>query len=138
MRKCRTCHIYTQTIRFPYRKSNHLCDVVKYTCDTCHKLNRRRRDPQRNSRYKHTYGITLDQYNVMLKSQQGRCAICRRPQKDLFKHLSIDHCHKTGNIRGLLCIPCNLGLGSFKDCPDLLRHASNYLRQTTTYKEPIR
>lgn len=73
------------------------------------------------------HGITLDEYNAMLAAQNGRCAICfALPEK---KRLSIDHCHATLKIRGLLCAPCNHALGFFKDEPKRLREAANYLER---------
>ena len=71
---------------------------------------------------KHKYGITLEQQTQMLKVQGGLCAICKQPML----RLCVDHCHTTGHIRGLLCTPCNTGLGAFKDNPDSLNNAINY------------
>lgn len=70
------------------------------------------------------YGITDDEYDAMVEVQQGRCAVCRQePDGRLF----VDHDHRTGQNRGLLCHNCNLGLGHFKDDPDVLRAALDYL-----------
>ena len=74
-----------------------------------------------------TYGINLDQYNELLKKQNGCCAICQRPSKELKKRLGIDHDHTTGKIRGLLCYECNYGLGYFKDNSSFLLRAIDYL-----------
>jgi hypothetical protein len=58
-----------------------------------------------------TYGISLDDYNRMLSAQGGVCAMCKSPEKSKFngkdRRLCVDHCHKTGKIRGLLCVVCN-------------------------------
>jgi hypothetical protein len=62
----------------------------------------------------------------LYKAQNGCCAICNRPEST-DKALSLDHCHKTGEIRGLLCQGCNLGLGWFRDSPETLKAASEYL-----------
>ena len=61
----------------------------------------------------------------MLSNQSGHCAICINKDK---RKLAVDHCHKTGKIRGLLCSNCNQGLGMFKDNLDFLGRARNYLR----------
>jgi hypothetical protein len=86
---------------------------------------------QLNIHLKHKFGITLDQYNQMLESQNGVCAICNNfeIEKNQYgiKRLSVDHNHQTGKIRGLLCTKCNTGLSFFKDKPDLLIKANNYL-----------
>jgi hypothetical protein len=58
-------------------------------------------------------------------SQDGRCAICRRRFDG--GSFVVDHCHKRGHVRGLLCYPCNSGLGMFKDNPNRLVAAANYL-----------
>ncbi len=64
------------------------------------------RHKQRDAYYKRTYGITLVQYNVILKKQGGVCAVCKRPPKPE-RNLAVDHDHKTGEIFGLLCYVCN-------------------------------
>lgn len=70
------------------------------------------------------YGLTLEQYHSMLQAQEGRCHIC----KELFGTLiHIDHDHQSGAVRGLLCHKCNVGLGHFRDDPELLRAAAIYL-----------
>ncbi len=69
--------------------------------------------------------VTRSQYEDMLKAQNGKCAICRRPPKE--SRLHIDHNHGTLKIRGLLCYSCNIGLGFFKDTPVFLLNALEYL-----------
>jgi hypothetical protein len=76
------------------------------------------------------YGITIEQYDAMLEAQGGVCAICKRPPKGgntSSKNLNVDHDHKTGERRGLLCNDCNPALGKFQDSPQLLRAAAAYL-----------
>ena len=73
------------------------------------------------------YGITLEDYNKIFAKQNGKCKICDIHQSEFKIALSVDHCHKTGNIRGLLCRDCNTSLGKFKDDPDVLRTAADYL-----------
>ena len=69
------------------------------------------------------YGITPEQFDAMLIAQSGRCAICSDPMDPP----NIDHCHTAGHVRGLLCGPCNRGLGMFRDSPAALRAAADYL-----------
>ncbi len=69
------------------------------------------------------YGISIDEYNAMATKQNNRCAICLKEPKVLY----VDHCHKTGVIRGLLCNKCNLGLGRFDDDAELVQRAFKYL-----------
>lgn len=66
------------------------------------------------------------EYTERLKAQCGKCAICGR---ELWEKLRIDHDHKTGNLRGLLCDNCNWGLGNFKDNPAFLESAIKYLNK---------
>jgi hypothetical protein len=64
-------------------------------------------DVSRNSRYKKKYGITIAIYDQMLVSQDNSCAICRKHTSSFKKRLAVDHNHKTGKVRGLLCSYCN-------------------------------
>ena len=75
------------------------------------------------------YGMSLSDYRRMEESQGGLCAICGEPEPGKFGNLHVDHCHETGEVRGLLCASCNLGLGKFRDRPDLLIAASAYLEK---------
>jgi len=85
----------------------------------------RYKDRLSNSYLNKLYGISLKEYNEILLSQNGVCDICKN--ENGAKKLGVDHCHRTGNIRGLLCDSCNKGLGMFRDNPDLLRRAIDYL-----------
>jgi hypothetical protein len=82
---------------------------------------RRWRDMER------TYGIKKEDYIKMFVAQSGRCLICYRHQDDLKRKLSVDHCHVTGIVRGLLCVFCNTGLGMFKDNILFIESAKKYL-----------
>ena len=82
---------------------------------------------------KRTFGsIGLKEYNEMLQAQKGACAICSGGicmtfKGKIRKRFDIDHCHKTGKIRGLLCSKCNTAIGLLNDNPDILRRAIEYL-----------
>ena len=81
----------------------------------------------RNSQLKRTFGITLDDYNKMFMDQNGCCKGCDRHQSEFKRALCVDHCHKTGKIRGLLCDDCNVGLGRLRDNPQTLINLAEYL-----------
>ena len=85
-----------------------------------------------------TYGISAEEYLAIKVEQEGACAICKRPEvsggPSGLKPLAIDHSHRTGIVRGLLCFPCNTALGLFKEDRKLLRSASRYLRSANTGK----
>lgn len=82
------------------------------------------------ARWHSRYGVSQIEYMAMLKRQEGRCAICRsdNPARSRAKNFSVDHCHKTGRIRGLLCYRCNPALGFFKDNEKIIQGALDYLR----------
>lgn len=73
------------------------------------------------------YGMTKEDFNTMLDQQGGVCKICRNPNLQQKVRLHVDHCHKTGIVRGLLCAHCNHGLGRFMDDVILLQSAIEYL-----------
>ena len=77
-----------------------------------------------SNRLKSRYGITLDDYELLLEEQNNRCAICRRDKK-----LNVDHCHNSLAVRGLLCYSCNSGLGLFADNIVLMKQAIEYLER---------
>jgi hypothetical protein len=74
------------------------------------------------------YGITNNDYNEMFDQQKGCCKICFIHQKELKTKLFIDHDHKTGKVRGLLCNSCNLVLGFAKDNINILEESIKYLK----------
>lgn len=87
----------------------------------------------RGNELRKKFGIGIEQYDAMLNAQNGVCAICMKPETStnprtgLPRRLAVDHCHKQGHIRKLLCQGCNQGLGNFRDDPKLLRAAADYL-----------
>lgn len=79
------------------------------------------------------YGLTVEEYNAMLRRQGGVCAVCGKDEPaehgrtgKQFR-LAVDHCHETGAVRGLLCQKCNRAIGLFGDDPILIRKAISYL-----------
>lgn len=89
--------------------------------------NERKPEIKLNSRLK-KYGLNYDTYLELNRKQNGKCAICGSEIGDaMMNRLYVDHNHKTGKVRGLLCMECNIGLGKFKDNIDLLKNAILYL-----------
>jgi RNA polymerase-binding transcription factor DksA len=75
------------------------------------------------------WGLTLADYQELMRLQNGRCAVCQRAP-DPRRRLAVDHDHLTGQIRGLLCVSCNRHvIGYALDSPSLLRRAANYLER---------
>ena len=85
------------------------------------------KERMRANAYMRQYGITVEEYDVLYEEQNRGCAICFAPTGSNNKRLAVDHNHETGEVRGLLCDDCNIGLGKFKDNPNLLDTAINYL-----------
>jgi len=81
------------------------------------------RTPEQSRWYR--YGLTREQYDVMMSEQEGRCAICR---KEFIGPPHVDHDHRTKAVRGLLCKTCNLAVGYLHDDPDLAVQAAIYLK----------
>lgn len=71
------------------------------------------------------YGIGIEAYDALLRAQSGCCAICGKEPKG--RRLAVDHDHSTKHVRGLLCGPCNRGIGYLSDSPERLRRAIAYL-----------
>lgn len=89
-------------------------DVYHSRCNKCTTLSR--------------FNITSLDYDVLLLKQNNRCVICNCEETIKGKSLAVDHCHKSGKIRGLLCGACNKGLGQFKDDVSILECAIKYLK----------
>lgn len=102
-------------------------------CRECFAAHRRLEKMRDTDKYRaihllSNFGITPDEYNAMYQAQDGVCAICQQPETTAGKtFLAVDHDHKTGVIRGLLCGNCNKGLGYLRDDSALLARAINYL-----------
>jgi hypothetical protein len=91
------------------------------------------REKQRNHELQKKYGISVEQYEQMLASQNGVCLICGKGETHTRNGkvtlLCVDHCHKTGKVRGLLCKRCNVMLGQSGDDIETLTSAIEYLKR---------
>ncbi len=76
---------------------------------------------------KRLYGLLPVTYRRMVEMHMGICGLCQQPGGK--KGLAVDHDHKTGRVRALLCSSCNMALGGFRDDPALCRRAAEYLEQ---------
>ena len=84
-------------------------------------------EDRRDGIIRRQYGITLAEYDQMLRDQDNKCAICGNEDEVEGRRLAIDHCHDSGKVRGLLCGKCNRGIGLFYDNKELLEKAISYL-----------
>lgn len=156
MKRCSKCRIVKPLLEFRKQKSK-LMGVHSY-CKTCHteynrqyrKRNRQHirdydrqyhnhnkywqqpevKERKRNEVLKRKFGITTEQYSQYLIKQNDSCAICGKESSESKRRLAVDHNHKTGKIRGLLCKDCNIALGLFKDDIKLLEKSISYLKQS--------
>ena len=122
MKMCTTCKQEKPATEFYINKRS--CDGLENRCTVCSKKRSRKHSIARN------YGVSLEDYDSLLKKQEGKCAICccdHNIGNGGYPHFSIDHDHITGKIRGLLCNSCNFAIGLFKDNIDVLMRAVNYL-----------
>lgn len=115
---------HNESRRKKYAESVEFRDAARKAAKAWQDGNPLKRKSQRLARY----GIELSDFNDLMTIQNGACAICGHSDisKPNFFPL-VDHCHKTGRVRGLLCMACNQGLGKFKDEIDRLFSAIAYL-----------
>jgi hypothetical protein len=100
-------------------------------CDKERVKKRHEENPERtrNNDLKRNYGITLDEHTQMFNDQKGVCAICKGEGDGKWKKLCVDHDHKTGKVRQLLCRNCNMILGQVGDNTNLLEEMIKYLQK---------
>ena len=111
-------------------------DGRKTRCRDCQKIymNEYRSRPEvslrkRQLHLKNSYNLTVEQWDIMYINQKGKCLICNKHSTTLSKNLRVDHCHETGEVRGLLCDGCNTGIGLLEENTDTLRGAIAYLNK---------
>ncbi len=96
----------------------------EYTAERARKWRKKNPDKARSAQFKYKYGITLDEYKLLLVGQNNVCAICKKPS---YRNLAVDHCHNSERVRGLLCDPCNVSLGLLREDIQVIKNMINYL-----------
>lgn len=128
MKTCNTCLIEKTEEHFR-RKYGRQCVPCRKARDKAyyeaHKEEYYRRERNINLRYE--YGMTMDDYDRMMKEQNNRCAICRVHVSKVKQTFCVDHSHVNNKVRGLLCHSCNVALGLLKDNPKVVHRAWLYL-----------
>lgn len=137
IRLCKTCNTYKTAEEF--HKEAKKPDGLKTQCKEC--ANKRGRlhyatSPERSRKQKEharrknlqQYGLTVEAYEQLLKDQNYCCAICKSVNSN-GSRLSVDHCHKSGELRALTCNKCNVMLGMAQDNPAILRAGADYLER---------
>lgn len=134
MKTCTKCDETKPFDAFPKRSTK---NGYRNQCKQCrYKDNRRYYKPDQRAEFhlKATYGMTLADYDALLRKQEGKCgnnACNKEPENG--KRLCIDHNHQTGEIRGLLCNGCNTAAGLAQDHPEVLRGLADYLEDKGYY-----
>jgi hypothetical protein len=124
-RNCTVCGEFKEANKFALERDSKALNgiTMRAQCKSC------REQVQWKWFIKRTYGIDAETYYNMLEKQDYKCAICGSESNNNANRnkMYIDHCHDSGNVRGLLCSKCNFGLGSFNDDVELLNNAIKYL-----------
>lgn len=139
-KKCTKCGGIKDETEFLWKNAKHKQrTTVCRTCANVYKKQWRQKNPrredkavwQRRTHLKYTFGMTVEQYDAMVLIQKNTCAICGKPEVSATRRtssrLTVDHDHRTGKIRALLCRKCNSMLGMADDNPVRLRKAAVYL-----------
>lgn len=133
IKQCTKCKIFKNINEYYFDNTT---NKPKPNCKICDRKRRqlpevKKRDAlvRTATRIKRVYNISSDYYEYLLNQQNHKCAICKKRELDSKGRLSIDHCHNTGQVRGLLCRSCNLGIGNLKDNISLLAEAIKYLEK---------
>ena len=132
MKKCSKCKI-SKSIE-DFNKSKNSKNGVHHYCKTClreFKNSRYNYSKSKLNRIKFKYNLSKSELNDMYIKQNKTCKICEKEFDSVSEHkgLYIDHCHKTGNVRGLLCKSCNSLLGYAYDNVNILQSAIKYLNR---------
>ena len=134
MKQCNRCEQHYISKEFLMKKNKmNFTDERSPTCTYCVKSEKAKHtDPDRVARTTdllRDYGMTIEDYEDRLKKQNGRCSICKsdKPKGRGKGVFHIDHNHATGQIRSILCVDCNIGLGMFQDSIKSLFKAITYL-----------
>jgi Autographiviridae endonuclease VII len=130
--ECKACHRAKQRAWYEANRDHAIAEVKRWQQENKERLHayrrdyrKRRKEADRDSHLRRTFGFSLAGYEELLARQGGGCAICGRRQGKAALH--VDHDHVTGEIRGLLCVGCNNALGQFHDDPELLYRAADYV-----------
>lgn len=123
---CKDCNNFYVNERQKFRRKTDP-EYRKKINERSKKYYSKRKESNYKTSLKRNYNMTPEQYDLLFKQQNGCCKICGVNQKLLKKRLFVDHCHKTGKVRGLLCQMCNHALGLLKDNKQNIENMLKYL-----------
>lgn len=112
---CRKGHVVTAETVLTYADGTRRCRTCSQEWSSRQRLSR--------------YGLTIEDYESLLSEQNGVCAICNDPMTT-YRNQHIDHDHLTGQVRGILCSQCNTAIGKFKDSPEIIIKAAEYIMKS--------
>lgn len=144
---CRKCGIEKPLTEYSFKRPKNRKPGLQPRCKSCAKEDTQLWKEQQSSKrlkdlyYKRTYGMSLDEFSMLLETQQNKCKLCYRdvtieglgPDRAV-----VDHCHKDGHVRGILCNECNRALGYFHDNIQALENAVDYLRSDNAFPKKWR
>lgn len=136
MKRCGKCQVFLDLDKF-YKNSKKK-DGLSEWCKSCHKVYNKARyvydaEATRQKHLQRAYKLTKEQYQELFDLQEGKCASCGNPETAIdprtkvTANLSVDHCHTTNEVRGLLCQRCNIALGMLLDDPQRVRQLLTYI-----------
>ena len=147
-RICKRCEVEKPISE--YRQVKDRPHLWERTCKKCHNKRSNRENPNRAAnlaRYRQTdkykqanrrgvvakYGLTIEEYDAMVAAAGGVCEICKQPETKLFRGktraLSVDHCHTSLSVRGILCDDCNTTLGKMGESVERLQAMIDYIKE---------
>ena len=132
LKSCISCG-NSLTIDYFY-KDKQKVDGFSPRCKDCDKRQRKvhyinNKELSVNNNLLRKYSISYEEYMELFNKQSGHCYICLIHQRDLKRAMAVDHNHKTGNIRGLLCNSCNVAIGNAKESIEILQRMIDYLKE---------
>lgn len=119
-RKLELNRLWREKTGYRYDKKKALAATKKWQSENQEKV----RSYRRSRHLKEVYGLSVDEYDYILASQNGRCGACK---EEFVGKPHVDHCHATGRVRGILCGGCNIALGHAKDDVERLKSLIGYL-----------
>lgn len=128
-RKCNKCNEILPVTDFHIKADkNNKHYRFNSPCKSCAHIGRNI-NYQKAYQRKVKYNLSQEEYDFKLKQQNYSCAICDIHQDDYSKEFSVDHCHKTGKVRALLCNQCNSGIGFFRESVSIMKKAISYIKK---------
>lgn len=124
-RTCTDCGVYKRYTDFSFHKHAKAPEGYAHMprCKPCHSAWKNKQHIKRS------YGLEWEDYVALMDKQKGKCLLCGSDGSGKDSRLVVDHDHDTGEVRGLLCWNCNVGIGLFKEDTELLEKVIKYINR---------